>query len=210
VTTRRVPFLPTVVVAVAVLVMMALGFWQIGRAQQRDADQKRMIERVNLPPVAYPFGTTASNAFRFRRLVATCARVSHWEQRASKSSRDQPGWGYIATCEGAAPGATFEAELGFNPAPNVKPVWSGGTVSGRAKLGPDRRGFIDRLLWRAPQQRLMIVSDKPAVGLAASKQPTPGDEDNTSWGYAVQWFLFAATALAIYGLALRKRWRERD
>ena len=26
--------------------------------------------------------------------------------------------------------------------------------------------------------------------------------------YAVQWFAFAAIALLIYGLALRKRWKE--
>jgi len=31
---------------------------------------------------------------------------------------------------------------------------------------------------------------------------------NNHLSYAIQWFFFAATALVIYVLALRKRWRE--
>ena len=45
-------------------------------------------------------------------------------------------------------------------------------------------------------------------GLIASRQPDPSEETNSSWSYTGQWFLFALTALVIYALALRKRWRE--
>jgi cytochrome oxidase assembly protein ShyY1 len=206
---RRVPIAPTLIVAVAVATMIALGLWQIGRAHQRDADHARHLGRMNLPTVAYPFAQPGAEALRFRRLTAPCDKVLRWQAKASRSASGESGWGYVATCLAAQPNARFEAELGFNAAPDAHPSWPGGEVVGHAKLGPDRRGFVDRLLWRAPRQQLMIVSERPATGLTPSMQPTPDQETNSSWGYAVQWFLFAATALAIYTLALRKRWRER-
>ena len=36
--------------------------------------------------------------------------------------------------------------------------------------------------------------------------PDPRDVPNNHLSYAVQWFLFALTAVVIYILALRKRW----
>ena len=50
-----------------------------------------------------------------------------------------------------------------------------------------------------------LVADPPVAGLAANARPDPQDIPNNHFSYAVQWFLFAATALVIYGLALRKR-----
>lgn len=208
--TTRVPIVPTIIVALAVATMIALGVWQIGRAHERDADHQRHIARMNMPTVSFPFDKPAAEALRFRRVTAPCDQVVRWEQKASKSANGQTGWGYVATCVAARQGKEFEAELGFSLAPNAHPSWAGGDVVGHAKLGPDRRGFLDRMLWRAPRQELMIVSERPAAGLTASMQPSPEQENNSSWAYAVQWFLFALTALVIYALALRKRWRERD
>ena len=207
--TRRVPIVPTIVVAMAVATMIALGFWQIGRAHERDADHARHLARMDMPTVAYPFADPAAEAYRFRRVSAPCDKVLGWQPKASRSASGDTGWGYVATCLAARHNARFEAELGFSPAPDAHPTWAGSEVVGHAKLGPDSRGFLDRLLWRAPRQDLMIVSERPAAGLTASMQPAPEQENNSSWGYAVQWFLFAGTALAIYALALRKRWRER-
>jgi surfeit locus 1 family protein len=33
---------------------------------------------------------------------------------------------------------------------------------------------------------------------------------NNHLSYAIQWFFFATTAVVIYVLALRKRWRDKD
>jgi surfeit locus 1 family protein len=43
--------------------------------------------------------------------------------------------------------------------------------------------------------------------LQANAAPDPRDVPNNHLSYAVQWFLFATTAIVIYGLALRKRLR---
>jgi surfeit locus 1 family protein len=54
----------------------------------------------------------------------------------------------------------------------------------------------------------MIVNESAAPGLKPSPLPDPSSVPNNHLSYAVQWFIFAAIALIIYGLALRKRWRE--
>ena len=54
---------------------------------------------------------------------------------------------------------------------------------------------------------LLLVADTPAPGLAPSALPSPANIPNNHRAYAVQWFLFAAVALVIYGVALRRRGR---
>jgi surfeit locus 1 family protein len=49
------------------------------------------------------------------------------------------------------------------------------------------------------------VAAPPLAGLEANAIPDPAEIPNNHFAYAVQWFVFAATALVIYGLALRKR-----
>ena len=45
----------------------------------------------------------------------------------------------------------------------------------------------------------------PRAGLLPLERPDPSDLPNNHIAYAWQWFLFALTALVIYGLAVRKR-----
>ena len=52
------------------------------------------------------------------------------------------------------------------------------------------------------------MADPPLAGLAANARPDPRDIPNNHLSYAVQWFLFATTAMVIYLLALRARWRR--
>jgi surfeit locus 1 family protein len=70
---------------------------------------------------------------------------------------------------------------------------------GRAKvvLGWSREPKI------APGPRL--VADAPVAGLSANARPDPSEVPNNHLAYAVQWFLFAATALVIYVIAVRRR-----
>ena len=54
------------------------------------------------------------------------------------------------------------------------------------------------------------VADPPLAGLEANGVPDPSEIPNNHFAYAIQWFLFALTALVIYGLAVRKRLAVRD
>jgi cytochrome oxidase assembly protein ShyY1 len=55
----------------------------------------------------------------------------------------------------------------------------------------------------------LIVLDRPVSGLEPSVAPSIAEIPNNHRAYAAQWFLFAATALIIYVLALRRRYKTR-
>ena len=52
-----------------------------------------------------------------------------------------------------------------------------------------------------------MIADPPLAGLEANARPDPASIPNNHLSYAIQWFLFALTALVIYAIALRKRLR---
>jgi len=85
------------------------------------------------------------------------------------------------------------------------PAWSGGEVSGTLSWAPQHGSLIGRLWGGEARRDPMIVADRPAPGLEASVPPSAADIPNNHLSYAVQWFLFAATAAVIYLLALRRR-----
>jgi cytochrome oxidase assembly protein ShyY1 len=205
---RRIPFFATLVVALAVAAMIALGFWQIARLSQKEAALAAYRANLDLPIVALPAADAADRRFLFRAVSADCRRVLSWQVIGGRSAAGAPGWRHIAHCATGAAGPGLLVDMGVSLRPQDQVGWTGGPVSGRATLEPDTHGFIQRLAGSLPPLRLMIVSDRPAPGLAVSPPPDPASVPNNHLAYAVQWFLFAGVALVIYGLALRRRWRE--
>ena len=55
---KRIPIIPTVIVLGAVAVMIGLGFWQIGRAREKEALLARYQAAAGLPAVDF-VGSTA-------------------------------------------------------------------------------------------------------------------------------------------------------
>ena len=54
---RRIPIFATVIVAAAIAVMIALGFWQLGRMEEKDALIQRAERSLEMAePVGYPSG----------------------------------------------------------------------------------------------------------------------------------------------------------
>ncbi|GGD97384.1 hypothetical protein GCM10011515_16460 [Tsuneonella deserti] len=200
--------LATLLVGLAVATMIALGFWQLGRARERDAGKQQMVAHSRLPVVEYPYGDGDREDLMFRRLSATCDAVNSWEVRGGEAVDGRSGWRHIATCISQSNHAIFKVDMGISSAPDARPAWTGGSVVGRAVHAPDTRGIVGGALRRKVARPLMIVSETPAPGLSPSRQPDPSEETNSSWSYAGQWFLFALTALVIYVIALRRRWRE--
>ena len=113
---------------------------------------------------------------------------------AGHNDKGQTGWARVARCNIAGAGEA-DVVLGWLADPNGNTAWNGGEVQGF--IGPGRYG----------EARLIVTP--PLSGLQANAVPDPSDIPNNHFSYAVQWFLFAATALVIYGLALRPRWRGR-
>jgi cytochrome oxidase assembly protein ShyY1 len=51
----------------------------------------------------------------------------------------------------------------------------------------------------------MLIARSAPAGLKPLAPPSAADLPNNHLAYAVQWFIFAALAMLIYGLALRRR-----
>ena len=191
---RRLPLLPTLVVATAVAAMVALGIWQIRRAHEKEALLARYAAARGLPPTALPL-PPGSPLPLFRSATALCARPEGKRASAGQNRQGESGFVQIVDCR--MPGTQrLSVELGWSKDPNARFDWSGGLVSGI--VAPDRRRGM----------RLVAATAPP--GLEPSAEPSLDSIPNNHRFYALQWFAFAAIALVVYGLALRRRRAERD
>jgi surfeit locus 1 family protein len=202
----RFPIIPTILVAAAVATMIALGIWQLRRADEKEALRHRYESNLALPAIALPPAAVADETLLYRSASAFCLEVTGWRMTGGKSASGQGGTRFIASCRTGVEGPGFVADMGVSPDPKAKPAWKGGEVAGRIVAEPRSGGLFERLSGKSPPPRPMIVSAAPAPGLMASAPPA-ADAPNNSLSYAFQWFFFAAAAAAIYVLALRKRHR---
>ncbi|WP_347303178.1 SURF1 family protein [Croceibacterium sp. TMG7-5b_MA50] len=185
---RHLPLLPTVLVLAAVAAMLALGVWQLRRAEWKEALIARYAGAERLPPVAWPRDAAAAEAALYRPGGFTCAQVLAIRETAGRSAKGQSGWAHVARCR-LDEGGEAEVALGWSAEP-TPPVWTGGTVSGT--IAPAGNGA-------------RLVADPAEAGLQPLARPDPRALPNNHLAYAGQWFFFAATALVIYALALRRR-----
>ena len=204
----RFPPLPTLLVAAAVSVMVALGVWQLRRADEKESLKAQYERNMALPPIALPAMAAVDDSLLHRRATAFCLEVTGWRRTGGRAASGRGGTRHIADCRTGAEGPGFAADMGVSADPKANPAWRGGEVSGRIAAEPSRAGLVERLTGKAPPPRPMIVAERPAAGLAASAPPD-ADIANNSLSYAFQWFFFAAAASIIYVLALRRRQREK-
>lgn len=204
----RFPLIPTLLVAAAVATMIALGLWQLRRADEKEALQSHYDRNLALPPMALPQAAVADESLLYRRATAFCLEVTAWRKTGGKSASGQGGTRFIALCRTGAEGPGFAADMGVSPDPKANPSWQGGEVTGRIVAEPRSGGLFERLTGKSPPARPMIVAERPAPTLQASAPPVPAPASNSLF-YALQWFFFAAAAALIYVLALRRRQREK-
>jgi surfeit locus 1 family protein len=196
---RRVPLIPTMLVALAVAAMIGLGLWQLlDRLPKKEAYLGQLAANPAGPPIAFP--STPDETLLFRRASATClGPVSIRQTGAGKA-----GFRLIATCRAGTDGSAPLVQLGTTRDPTAQVVWAGGRVSGYISHAPDTRPLIAGLFDSTPTP-LMLVADTPPPGLAPNAAPDLSAVPNNHLAYAVQWFLFAVIAAVIYVLALRRR-----
>jgi len=200
---RRVPIVATILVALAVAAMIGLGVWQLQRRAEKEALLARLAANRDLPAIAFP-RVPLGDDLLFRRAGAFCLQPTSWSSEGGHDARGKSGWRQIARCRTGAEGPGFAVQIGLSGAPNTKPTWRGGRVQGYLAYAPDHQPLIAGVFGRVPRT-LMIVADPPLAGLAANPPADLSSVPNNHLAYAVQWFVFAAVAAIIYGLALRKR-----
>lgn len=183
---RRLPVVATIVVLIAIGVMIRLGFWQLDRSEEKAL----MLARYEAASrsgaeVIWPSNEEELQARLYGRTRLDCAQVTGTSAIAGKSGKGESGLAVAADCRTSG-GDEAMVILGWSREP-VSTDWDGGEVRGIIAPGP------------------RIVADPPLAGLDPNAVPDPSELPNNHLAYAVQWFLFAATALVIYGLAVRKR-----
>ena len=194
---RKLPLLPTLVVGLAVAIMIALGFWQLRRAEEKEALLARYRAAQNMAPIAFPTAPIHSDQLPlFRYSTGVCLRPVAKRSTAGQNRSGEPGYVHIVDCSTGAEGPGMSVELGWSKNPNVALNWRGGPVSGI--IAPDRK------------TRMRLVAATAPPGLEPSAPPSIDQVPNNHRSYAVQWFLFAAIALTIYILALLKKLKDEE
>lgn len=199
---KRVPIVATIVVIVAVVLMIWLGVWQLRiRLPQKEAYLHQLAANPLKPAIAYP--AFSNDQLLFRRASGMCVQPVYTRLVGAGAA----GFREIVDCRTGVEGPGMTVQLGTTHDPRVKVDWRGGIVSGYLSHVPDTRSLLSQLWDRTPA-RLMIVVDTPPPGLARNSAPDLAEISNNHFAYAIQWFAFAAIALIIYVLALRRRLRE--
>lgn len=201
---KRLPIVPTILVALAVAAMVALGVWQLQRRAEKAAMLAQLAANQRLPTTAFP-AIPVGEHLLFRRAGAFCLGVTGWTQRAGRDADGKPGWRIIAQCKTGAEGPGFAVQLGVSENSDPHPQWRVGRVSGYIAEAPDARPLIASMLGLGGPKTLMLIADHPIAGLRANPGPDLSAVPNNHLAYAVQWFIFAGLAMVIYALALRRR-----
>ena len=204
---RRVPLISTLVVALAVAAMVALGLWQLDRARWKEALLARYAAARTMPPVAFPIptGGVGEDALLFRRSSIVCLEPVAWNVASGRNRAGASGWRRLAACRTGAEGPGVTVDIGWSTGFAGKPAWRGGRVTGVIGPAPDHRSLLAALLREGTPPGVLLVADTAAPGLTPSAPPSLEDIPNNHRAYAVQWFIFASLAILIYALALARR-----
>jgi len=198
---RRLPLVPTIIVAAAVLILVWLGVWQLQRAGEKKALLTRYAEAERLPPIAWPtVPLDKAHLPLFRHATGVCLRPVGKRAIAGENAAGETGYVQIVQCVTGAEGPGMSVVVGWSQNPNARVNWSGGPV--RGVIVPDRLTGM----------RLVAATAPP--GLEPSRVPDVSSVSPITpaihRGYAATWFALAVAALIIYALSLRKRWRQGD
>ena len=187
---KRLPFWPTLVVGVAIVIMIGLGVWQVQRMNWKEALLAEYAGAINRPAIAWPAVADPDDLPLYRKSSVNCLAVTDWRSTSGRSASGQSGWVHVASCSTGAEGPGAQVVVGWSARPQ-SPTWTGGMVSG--VIAPDSVHLV------------RLIAAPPIAGLDAVQPPSPEDIPNNHWAYAIQWFLFAGIAAVIYIMAVGRR-----
>lgn len=195
---RRLPIIPTIVVLILVAGCIYAGVWNLGRAKFHAAELAAYQSASRLPPVAFPTVPLRDDQLTlYRHATGNCLRITGRRTSVWENLAGEPGFAIIVDCITGAEGPGMSVQVGWSKNPNANTSWTGGLVSG--------------VIVRDDKSRLRLVAATPAPGLEPNGpvKAAVSVSPQQNRGYAFQFFSFAAIALVIYGLAVRKRWNEK-
>jgi surfeit locus 1 family protein len=216
---------PTLWTLPALLVLVALGLWQVQRLHEKDALLLSISERMAAPPAPLDDVLRLPLAEVEFRHVKTEGRFLHDKEAYVYATEFDLGLGvHVLTPFLKNDNRLVLVDRGHVPDAYRSPetraagqVQGGVTVSGIVRLAGERNSFTPpaderKMLWywRDPEgiaRRLGITLEAPVV-VVADDTPNPGglpafpgyrmDIPNNHLQYAVTWFGLALTLLGVY------------
>lgn len=227
----------SLVVLAAVVAMIELGLWQLRRLDEVGTDNDRVRSQLALPAVpidqALPPGDDGSNAI-YRRVEIEGTYEAGAEIRLdNRSYQGRPGRHLLTplVTEGgtamivdrgwipldtdptrAAPpavsvrvvGVLFPSERKGTFGPSIPPT---GHLTAVPRVDVPR--IASQLSHASYPLYLRLQSQTPPAGALPVPPALPDLSDGPHLSYAVQWFLFATVALAVFGALARREARRR-
>lgn len=193
---RGFPFLPTLMTLLALPILVALGVWQLQRADQKESLLQALATAPAKPPV--DLNQPPHDSVDFRRGSFVCdAGALPVEWSGGEGADGRPGFVARVTCPAAGPSPAVIVSVGFSDRPiDMGNIILEGPIAGQVRdLGPGA----------SPRYRL--IAERPLAPLGPMKPARADDIPNNHLAYAAQWFAFAATLLVIYILFLRRQRR---
>lgn len=187
----RVPLLPTFFTLAALPLLIALGMWQLQRAEWKEALLARLAVAAHAPE--QDIGTQALTpdlAFRPVTIDLQCPPQKPI-QRAGEARDGRSGYAQQLMCT-APQGEAVLLVAGWSA--RVDPLWQ----------PPQKIRLSGTLVERSGQAPLWsLVAAPPIAPLEAVTPHSVETIPNNHRGYAFQWFAFAGILAVIYGFYLR-------
>jgi surfeit locus 1 family protein len=200
----RLPLLPTLITVAGVVILCALGRWQLERRVWKQDLIARLEAAPGLPPVSpreFAAALAGETSVQYRRAAIGC-----------HAGPTRP--------YGLVPGSSAAGDSGFfvvvSCRPNAKPpdivAVAGWTRrADAADLVLDLDHEFSGIVIESPygdqpgRPRFMLIPDTAVAPLGRPRRPDPADLPDNHLAYALQWFGLAIALAAIYGLWLRRR-----
>jgi surfeit locus 1 family protein len=221
----RLRWLPTLALGAAAALCVALGFWQLDRAEEKRQQVSELARQALMPALALRPLEASAEPLRYRHLRAT----GTFEEAGqilieNRHHAGQTGYHVITPLRIDGGEVRVLVNRGWIPAdaqgrPTPAPVPDGPrTVNGEAHIPAppaialtgsagaaawgNRWPYLTLDLYRGrfgfPVQPVVILMDPSEPDGFARSWPPEMPKEGMHLGYAVQWFAFAAIALVVW------------
>lgn len=232
----RPPLIPTFAAIVAIAVMIKLGFWQYGKAQQKLALQAAYDARLKEPPVALPDSVADVEPWRYRHVKAKGEYdVRYQILLDNQVENEMAGYHVITPFKPKGSGAYVLVDRGWIPMgdrrslPRIETpqglidirgaAWVPSTKFYELASPPENAGW--QALWQNMDMKryaksvpfpvlpfvVRLDADSSAGGFVRN-WPKPAERVETNIGYAWQWWGFSVAVVLIWIFVNLKRTAE--
>lgn len=230
-TRTRFPVLLTVFMAACLVVLCALGTWQMQRLSWKEGLIAQAQAAADLPPAPLAEVLTATDP-EFRKAMLVCRGLPTAAYVELQSIHDgEPGSRLISVCTPEGMTQTFLVDRGFVPdSVSARPRVMASTLplaliaelrrspppgpmtpapDGGRFYGRDNAAIAEALGGSAPSEFTLfaLASPNPEIGALVASAP-PAAFSNNHLGYALTWYGLALALTGFYVAVLLRRYRK--